>query len=180
MQAWMGFVVFVSMIGLVVGLIMCIPKSKRQSGKLIAGGSFAVFAMCIVAAAIKGPAAATVTNPVAQPVQTAAVVPAPRKLTKSDMIGQFRIRALSWEKDGFGTIMIASFTIHNDNTVPVKDVKITCSSSGFSDTTIDTNTCTVYDVIGPRSFGQISKMNMGFIRGEVADTKCKVVDFSAA
>jgi hypothetical protein len=188
MNALMGLMILASILGIVVGLIMCIPIAKRQSGKLVAGGSFAVFAMCFIAVAIKAPTPASAAAvgrtdsnvAAAQPIQTAAVAPAPRKLTKTDMIGQFRIKGLSWRKVGFNSFMVASFTIHNDNTIPVKDVQITCSSKGFSDTAIDSNTRTIYDVVSQKSFLQVHDMQMGMIRSEVEETKCKVVDFAAA
>jgi hypothetical protein len=183
----MGFIIFASLVGIVIGGMMCIPASRRQSGKLIAGGSFAVFAMCFVAVGIKPPSNAnaapsgqTAISDASQTTPAAAVAAAPRKLTKAEMIGQFRIRALSWSKEGFGGVMVANFTIHNDNTIDAKDIKITCSSSGLSNTTIDTNTRTVFEVVKERSYSQVRELNMGFIRGEVADTKCKVVDFTAA
>jgi len=110
----------------------------------------------------------------------AAYAPSQRPPTKREMVEQFRIRSLSWEKSGFGTVMIANFTIHNDNTIPVKDVKVQCSSWGPSGSIIDSNAQTIYESIRGRSYLDVTKLNMGFIRSEAVDTKCKVVDFTPA
>jgi len=53
---------------------------------------------------------------------------------------------------------------YNDNTMAAKDVQITCSSKGFSDTAIDFKTRTVYDVIGQKSFLQVHDLQMGLVR----------------
>jgi hypothetical protein len=189
MNTFISLVILASMVGFVVGLIMCLSSAKRPRGKIVAGASFASFLLFCFALGSRLPDASSPTNaeaspqngnPVTQPVRVASAAPVARKLSHGDMVNQFRIKGVSWAKDGFGTVMVASFTIHNDNTVPVKDVKITCASSGLSGSDIDQNTKTVFDRVGERSFLQVTKMNMGFIRSEAVDTKCKVVDFTPA
>lgn len=173
MQNLVGFLGLVSMIGAVVGTVMCLSPVRRQTGKTVALASVACFTAMAVVLGARTPAQPTV-------LAAAQVEPKPEKLSRSQMLANFRIRALSWHKDGFGTVMMASFVVHNDNPMPVRDIEITCGSSGPSGSLIDKNTRTVYEAVRGRSFLQVDKMNMGFIRSEATATKCVVTDFANA
>jgi len=172
-----GLLVLASMVGAPVGLLMCLSVAKRDLGKTIALGSVACFGAMIVVIVARGPTSATKaasTETVAQAV----VQPKPENLTRSQMLANFRVSALSWHKDGFGTIMTASFVVHNDNRVSLRDIEVTCSSTGPSGSIIDTNARTVFEVVRDRSYLQVDKMNMGFIRAEATETKCRVTGFA--
>jgi hypothetical protein len=173
------------MTGVPVGLIMCVSTMRRPVGKKVALSSMASFAVLLYIAVARGPVASatssseTGTQAVASTTQ-AYVQPKVENLSKSQMLANFRIRSFAWQKDGFGTVMTATFVLHNDNPMPVKDIEVTCSSSGPSGSIIDTNSRTVFDVVREKSFVQVDKINMGFVRGEVVDTKCQVTGFSKA
>jgi hypothetical protein len=161
-----------SIVGGGVGLLMCLWNAKR--GKTLVLRSIAVFAAFLCIAVARGPSSATQAVTATQ----SNVEPTPASLSKSQILANFRIGAFAWKKSGFGAVMMARFTIHNDNPMPLKDIEVTCSSSGPSGSIIDTNTRTVYDVVNQRSFLQIDDMNMGFIRSEAVDSKCRVTGFS--
>jgi hypothetical protein len=172
-----GMFLLASMIGAPVGLLMCLSAAKRDLGKTIALSSAASFVVMAVILAARGPAPASSTPAVASTTQSY-VEPKPESLSESDILANFKIRSLSWRKESLGTIMMASFFLHNSNPMPLKDVEVTCSSSGPSGSIIDTNSRTVYDVVGQRSFLQVDNMNMGFIRSQAVETKCRVTGFS--
>jgi hypothetical protein len=88
-----------------------------------------------------------------------------------------KISTFRWRKDGFGNIMIADFTIKNDNDLPVKDFEIVCKHFAHSGTEIDSNTRTLYETVpahGTRTFREI---NMGFINSQTAQSGCHTEDF---
>ena len=185
MDVLLGFLVLASMVGVPVGLLMCLSAAKRDVGKTIALSSAASFAVMMIIVVARGPSTTATANPTATTqaaVSTARayVEPKPENLSKSQMLANFRISAFSWQKDGFGTIMMARFVVHNDNPMRLKDIELTCSSSGPSGSIIDTNTRTVFDIVGQKSFLQVNKLNMGFVRSEAVETKCRVTGFSRA
>jgi hypothetical protein len=99
--------------------------------------------------------------------------------TYKEVLAQLRIGSFSWETKGFGTTMMATFVVHNDSPITVKDVVVTCKHSANSGTQIDSNTRTVYEVIQRKSYASVVDMNMGFIHGEAVKSKCIVVGYSS-
>lgn len=180
MNTLLAFIAIGSLIGAIVGVIMCLPRSMRRRGAIISSISVATLFLSLITLGSRLPEshAATTKQETPTAVSEATYSPPPQKLTKGEMVRQFRISALAWKKDGFGSVMIASFIIHNDNQIAVKDIKVACSSSGPSGSVIDSNARTIFEKIEKRSYLEVSKLNMGFIRSEVVDTKCKVVDFT--
>ena len=108
-----------------------------------------------------------------------ASVPGPEKpISKSETLHKLRIGGVSWEKSGFGSVMIATFVIYNDNTFPIKDVAVTCTHAADSGTIIDSNTRTIYELIKARGYYSVVKLNMGFIHSAVNSSVCHAVNFS--
>jgi hypothetical protein len=177
--ALLGFLVLASIIGAPVGLLMCLSAARRDLGKTIALTSLASFVVMMVVVMARGPAPATPSQAIASAPESY-VEPKPESLTKTEVLANFRFGNFSWQKEGFGTIMKASFLLHNDNPMPLKDIQITCYSSGPSGSIIDTNSRTVFEVVRQRSFLQVDDMSMGFIRSEAVKTKCVVTGFTKA
>ncbi len=98
-------------------------------------------------------------------------------LTHSEKLARIRIGALSWSAEGFGTVMIATFRIDNDNTFPIKDVEVTCIHSGKSGTPISKSTRTVYEWINANSYHYVRDFNMGFFHGQAVTATCYPADF---
>ena len=85
---------------------------------------------------------------------------------KADAIKDLEIIDFQWGKEGFGSIMEASFTIKNSGTTDVKDIEIECTHFAPSGTKIDSNTRTIYEVIKAGESRNFSKFNMGFIHSQ--------------
>ncbi len=75
-----------------------------------------------------------------------------------------------WEKDGFGSVMTASFKITNTGTVPLKDITIECRHTAPSGTQIDSNTRTIYEIIQPGETKAFTAFNMGFVHSQVTSS----------
>jgi len=84
----------------------------------------------------------------------------------------------SWGKEGFGNVMIANFTIHNNGSQDVKDIKIKCTHSAASGTVIDENTQTIYELFKAKSKKTIRNFNMGFIHSQASKSGCEIVDLT--
>jgi hypothetical protein len=104
----------------------------------------------------------------------------PVPLTKEQMLANLRIDGLSWEKAGFGNVMVATFIVNNANPLPVKDVEVTCGLSANSGTIIDVSKHTIYDSIDRKSYLSVREMNMGFIDRQSKQSSCIVTDFKPA
>jgi hypothetical protein len=174
----LGLLLLASMIGVPTGLVMCFSAAKRHLGKRVALGSVTSFVVLVGVGVARGPLPASPTAVGASTATQSYVEPKPENLSRSQILANFRIRSLSWQKSGFGMFMKASFVIHNDNPMPLKDIEVTCSSSGPSGSIIDTNSRPVFDVVRQKSYLQVDNMDMGFIRSEAVETKCRVTGFS--
>lgn len=80
----------------------------------------------------------------------------------------------SWSKEGFGTVMEATFVIENTSPIDIKDVKIVCTHVAPSGTVIDENSQVIYDIIRAKSKRTFSNVNMGFINSQVEDSNCHI------
>jgi hypothetical protein len=83
----------------------------------------------------------------------------------------------SWEKSGFGSVMVADFTFKNPTPYRFKDVEVTCNHFASSGTKIDSNTRTIYEIVEPKSTKVVKNMNMGFMASQVATSSCEITDF---
>ncbi len=82
----------------------------------------------------------------------------------------------AWSKQGFGNVMEANFTVHNENDFAVKDVEVRCVSSAPSGTVIDSNTRTIYERFEAGKVKRVAKFNMGFINSQATSTSCSIRD----
>jgi membrane protein implicated in regulation of membrane protease activity len=101
-----------------------------------------------------------------------------KPISRTEALANLTINGLHWRKNGFGTIMTASFVLHNGNTFPVKDLTVTCNHTANSGTKIDSNTRTIYELIGANGYHSVNDMNMGFIHSAVSSSTCRVTSFS--
>lgn len=172
---------FISILGVVaffVGLVIIVRPirslgfSRRLDGALVIIASIAVILLGEqVSPELKQQeatraAASTAASGIAKPV------------SKSDVLQNIRIGGFSWAKDGFGTVMKATFVIYNDNIFPVKDITVTCTHAANSGTKIDSNTRTIYERVDARGYFSVVQMNMGFIHSAVTSSECRVTSFS--
>jgi hypothetical protein len=168
---------------LLIGLVLCIFSSTRQLGKTTATCGAAALAF-VITCAIFAPkptinATATQTAKSKEVAQVPENKPQkPTQLSRTDILKNIRIAAFRWEKSGFGSVMMATFVIYNDNSFPVKDVEVTCIHKTKTDTTIDRNRKTVYEVISQRGYQSVVKLNMGIIHSAVDSSTCTATNFA--
>jgi hypothetical protein len=87
-----------------------------------------------------------------------------------------KVKDFSWRKEAFGNVMEVDFTIENMLPVNVKDIEIKCTHSAPSGTVIDSNTRTIYEVIGAGKTRVFRNFNMGFIHAQAYRSSCQVVN----
>jgi PAS domain S-box-containing protein len=91
----------------------------------------------------------------------------------------------TWEKGGFGTVMIADFTVRNDSPVDVADLKIRCEHYAASGVVLDQNSGTAFALVRAHATTRIPNVNMGFLNAESGNsrttkTDCEILGFKLA
>lgn len=171
----LGCAAVLSGLVIVVWPIQALGFSQRRDGLFIIFAAFAVmFLGYQVSPDLRQKAAAKAeTSTIAANASTIE-----RPVSKSETLHNLRIGGFRWEKDGFGSIMKATFVIYNDNRFPVKDVTVTCTHTANSGSKIDRNTRTLYELVEARGYFSVVDMNMGFIHSAVTSSTCQVTGFS--
>lgn len=182
-QAMVGLALLGGLAGLTVGGVMCIFRGLRDRGKQIAFYSWALLVFSFSFFAFQP--SMTGSDGGNQTTQAAAIADEgaskrSSSLAYSEVLAKLRVTGFSFRKEGFGTMMKATFVVHNDSLIPVKDIEVTCNHSANSGTIIDSNTRTVYEVVNSKSYVSVVNMDMGFIHSKVVDSSCKITAFSRA
>jgi hypothetical protein len=99
-------------------------------------------------------------------------------ISEYERLQKVKIQKWSWKKDGFGSVMIATFVLQNTNDRTVKDIEITCEHHGNSGTLIDKNIRTIYEAIDAKATKTISNFNMGFVHSQATKSSCSVTGYS--
>jgi PAS domain S-box-containing protein len=91
----------------------------------------------------------------------------------------------TWEKGGFGTVMMANFTVRNDSPVDVADLKIHCDHYAANGVVLDQNAGTAYAIVKARSTTRIPNVNMGFLNPQSGNsrttkTNCEILSVKLA
>lgn len=84
------------------------------------------------------------------------------------------ITKFSWSKGGFDTVMEGTFTIRNDNSFAVKDMRMKCDLSAKSGTALDSVEETIYEIVSANSSKTFREVNMGFVRSQTASATCEI------
>jgi hypothetical protein len=84
------------------------------------------------------------------------------------------LTGMKWETGAFDTILLASFTIENRNTFPVKDIMVRCSLRAPSGTNLGSADHTIYEIVAPRAKRRFVNVNMGFIHSQAQKAGCVV------
>ncbi len=82
----------------------------------------------------------------------------------------------TWEKGGFGTVMIANFTIRNDSPVDVADFKIQCQRYDAGGVVLDQNAGTAFGIVKAHATARISNVNMGFLNTQSGNSRTTKTD----
>jgi len=88
---------------------------------------------------------------------------------------QTKLTNFTWRKEGFGSVMMADFTIRNDSPFDVKDLVIRCTDAAPSGTVIDHNTRTVYEIVKAHSTRTFRNVSMGFIQSQAQRSGCDIL-----
>lgn len=107
----------------------------------------------------------------------AAVAAVPAKPAPPSKLSQVTIEKWSWQKGGFGAVMIATFVLKNVNEVAVKDIEVTCEHSGNSGTMIDTNKRTIYEILKAKSSKTVTNFSMGFVHSQATKSSCSITGY---
>ncbi len=91
----------------------------------------------------------------------------------------------TWEKGGFGTVMIANFTIRNDSPIDVGDLKIRCDHYAAGGVVVDQNAGTAFAIVKAHSTTRIPNVNMGFLSSQAGNshaskTDCEILSLKLA
>ena len=91
----------------------------------------------------------------------------------------------TWEKGGFGTVMIAKFTVRNDSPVDIADLKIQCQHYDSSGVVLDQNSGTAFGLVKAHATTRIPNVNMGFLNPESGNsrttkTECEILGLKLA
>jgi RNA polymerase subunit RPABC4/transcription elongation factor Spt4 len=101
----------------------------------------------------------------------------PAQSPKEQTLSQVKLD-YSWSKGGFDNVMLASFTITNPTSRPIKDVEITCTHFAASGTQIDENTRTIYQIVPAKGKKRIRDFNMGLIHSQASSSSCRISDLA--
>lgn len=82
----------------------------------------------------------------------------------------------TWEKGGFGTVMMANFTVRNDSPVDVADLKIQCHHYAASGVVLDENSGTAFALVKAHATTRIPNVNMGFLSAESGNSRTTKTD----
>jgi hypothetical protein len=96
-----------------------------------------------------------------------------------------RLVDFTWERGGFGTVMIANFTIRNESPIDIANPKLHCNRATEDGVVLDQNDGTAYGIIRAHSTARIANVNMGFLSSEAgsskhAKTNCEIVGLKLA
>ncbi|MEA2950686.1 MAG: hypothetical protein QOJ96_206 [Alphaproteobacteria bacterium] len=178
MNALGNFLIMSSLVGFIVGAVAVVRPiqslglSRRRDGLFVMAASFVIMILGgsqVSPEPRQNAAASASTTPAAE-----------RPVSRAEALQNLTIGGFSWQKDGFGSVMMATFVIYNGNKFAVKDIAVTCARSANSGTKIDSNARTVYERIEAGSYQSVVKMNMGFIHSAASSSACNVTGFSRA
>ncbi len=99
------------------------------------------------------------------------------KALRAAELSRVGLTNFSWRKGGFGSVMIANFTIENGLDRDIADVRVECRVTGRSGTTIGTPWLMVYEVVKTGKSRNIKDMSVGFVHSQSTNASCSVADF---
>lgn len=106
------------------------------------------------------------------PTSNAPPDPKPAALSKVE------IKNVTWEKGGFGSVMLLTATIHNGGNQAFKDFTIRCTHYSSSKTRIGQSSEKVFEVVPANGSKRLTKFNMGLVHSQAVSTGCKVTDLT--
>jgi len=87
------------------------------------------------------------------------------------------IKKYSARLDGFGTVMVATFTLKNLSSYVVKDIEVQCDHYGASGTKLGTSRKIIYQSLKSQQTLTFPEVNMGFVPDQADSFNCRTVSF---
>jgi hypothetical protein len=119
-----------------------------------------------------------------EPSETAREIPAVSKpispaeqqrQLKKDIIDAVDFK-MTWEKGGFGSVLIADVTLTNKSAHPIKDVELSCVTMAESGTELGRVRHTIYESFTPKKTKAVRQTTMGFIHSQTHKVGCAISD----
>jgi hypothetical protein len=83
---------------------------------------------------------------------------------------------MTWEKSGFGSVLVADVTLSNKSAHPIKDVELFCVTWAESGTELGRIRHTIYESFTPKKTKTVRQTNMGFIHSQTHKVGCVISD----
>jgi hypothetical protein len=91
-------------------------------------------------------------------------------------VDALRVTNVRWRLDGFGTVLVASFTVRNEGKRNMKDLQVACDIYSNSGTRIGSATATIYEWLDAGKTRTFKEMNLGFVHVQSAKMGCQVIE----
>jgi len=150
---------------------MASPANRSSSGGIFGK----LIALAIVLVLVRSCYNGFTSKPGTTPAN---ITPAEQLDPKAVALRATSISKFNWYKDGFGSVMTATFTIKNDGDKDVKDIEIKCVHSAPSGTVIDSNNRTIYEIVPAHKSRTFRNFNMGFINSQASSSSCGIEDLA--
>jgi hypothetical protein len=85
-----------------------------------------------------------------------------------------KLTNFAWRKGGFNNVMIATFTIENNNPFSIKDIDIACEIRAQSGTVLGQLAKAIYNLITAGGHKVVRDFNMGVIDDQADRVSCKL------
>jgi hypothetical protein len=92
------------------------------------------------------------------------------------VVESLRLVKVGWHLDGFGNVLMASFTVRNEGKRNMKDLQIACDMYSNSGTRIGGATATIYEWLNAGKTRTFPAMNLGFVNSQSAKMGCRIVE----
>ena len=86
-----------------------------------------------------------------------------------------KILSQHWRRAGLGSNALVTFTLHNSNDYPIKDIEISCAFSRVDGSHLTDRSQIIHDMVRTRSRKTFTGIHVGFINVNAERAKCTPV-----
>lgn len=155
-----------------------VPKPRKKTSWVawVLGGLMLIGLLNMMLApppVATSPSVADVPEPKQEPIAVSEPVAPPVEAPIADE-SALSMTQLEFKGHKDGGLLYVDFTVINNGSQQIKDIEIECVHNGKSGSRIDSNTRTIYDVVGPRSRKTFKRFSMGIIHSQATQTRCSI------